>query len=283
MPFQIPFSVLSFCSHSIRTSFYLVNSVFSKCLSSTKPENVKEWEGIPPHFFFEWRNNTPLISLPLLSNNSSFRKSRFLSQQPNEQWILSFFKWQRVFLAIPLLSSGPTFPTPFSSFFSLPWPLSSLFEEYHSSFSIHSLLFPSFVCFNFKSPPQNQWGLFMCFSVDEFLIEFILIVLVFVECVSWIIFCVKLLWYFRTIDHIRQSFFCSYLLNRFKLTNTCSLFCCRVYQMKMWIRFFSLYFVKGFSLFQRVKASIPFWFELFILPFLSIVSILSSNQNTTTH
>ena len=150
------------------------------------------------------RMNSPfsfLIDETILLNfsSSSFqgqfiqKKSRFFSQQPNEQWMLSLFKWQRVFLAIPLLSSGPTFPTLSSSFFSLPltlYPLcvKNIHSNYYPSFSIHSLLLPSFVCFKFKPPPQNQWGLFMCFSVNEFLIEFILIILVFVECVSWTFF-----------------------------------------------------------------------------------------------
>ena len=107
------------------------------------------------------------------------------------------------------------------------------------------------------------------------------------SCLRWVYFLNHFLCKTPLVFQNDQShwteFLCSYLLNRFKLMHTLSLFCYRVYQMKMWIRFFSLYFVKGFSLFQRVKASIPFWFELFILPFLSIVSILSSNQNTTTH
>ena len=77
------------------------------------------------------RMNSPfsfLIDETILLNfsSSSFqgqfiqKKSRFFSQQPNEQWILSFFKWQRVFLVNPLFSSGSTFPTLSSSFFSLP-------------------------------------------------------------------------------------------------------------------------------------------------------------------
>ena len=86
-------------------------SVFKMFILNKTRKNVKEWEWIPPISFWMTKQHS-LISLPLLSR-TVHSKSHFLSQQPNEQWMLSFFKWQRVFLVIPLLSSGPTFPTSF--------------------------------------------------------------------------------------------------------------------------------------------------------------------------
>ena len=99
------------------------------------------------------RNSTPFLfwmtkQHSLISLSSSFQgqfiqKKSFLSQQPSEQWVLSFFKWQRVFLVIPLLSSGSTFTTPFSSsFFSLPL-----------TFILFVLRIPSFLFNSFPSFP----------------------------------------------------------------------------------------------------------------------------------
>ena len=79
-------------------------------------QNQKKCEGMrmnSTHFFLNDETTLLDFSILFFFKDSPFRKSRFLSQQPNEQWMLSFFKWQRVFLIIPLLSSGPTFPTSF--------------------------------------------------------------------------------------------------------------------------------------------------------------------------
>ena len=75
-----------------------------------------------PFLFWMTKQHSSDVSI-LFFSRTVHSKSRFFSQQPSEQWVLPFFKWQRVFLVIHLLSSGSTLQTISSSFFSLPLTL----------------------------------------------------------------------------------------------------------------------------------------------------------------
>ena len=145
VPFQIPFSVLSFCSHSIRTSFYLVNSVISQMFNLNKTRKCEGMRRNSTPFFFEWRNDTPLISLLLLSRTVHSEKVvSFYNNQVNNE-CSPFLNGKECSSSFLYSHQGQHFQPPFFFFFSL--PLTFILFIWR----IPSFLFNSFPSFPFLS------------------------------------------------------------------------------------------------------------------------------------